>query len=545
MDTRTADELRNLQRSVAELQSKVARLPVREGKVRPNVVSVFEFVHCTDAERKLYVDNVGVASHLPGGADELAPVAAIKIDGVIDCWRLVGRAPQCKTGECVEILGWGYDCDACASCFLLHPCDSGDDVIVRGVEWMEYLGRVVAIDAGVGVKCYEVSTADSCEGVDEDVQASDVLASTETCDGCGCYELENCATAATMFVTDDLGGLLGLDPADVVGKIIEVEGVCWEVIDFHSPCGESAPDTFGLTAAPKVKESCGDCCFELTPCPGQSGSPTAFKVRPEPDDYDLSQLVKEDGTSNGKAIMLAGYVCYTVSRPEDCTGAVTGLATVLEVFDSCECCGVTCWKECGTSTHIRTYADLCAYKRSGVALKRAEDGKCYEYQSSPGTCGTPAIVAFTVEDVYEHEYDACAICQDPRFKLTPSCESGCSDCAGGETGGEGPGGSPIVTDDEAFADLVGQYVKMEGVCYLVELTTDPLAGTVGCWTGPYTSCAACSEAPTQLTLVAQRDGEIVGLKVEGPLRVCGTVDVTDDCPTESAAPNSYAFASLM
>lgn len=40
MDTRTADELRNLQRSVAELQSKVARLPVRDGKVRSGPIKV-------------------------------------------------------------------------------------------------------------------------------------------------------------------------------------------------------------------------------------------------------------------------------------------------------------------------------------------------------------------------------------------------------------------------------------------------------------------------------------------------------------------------
>src|SRR5690606_29260179 len=131
-----------------------------------------------------------------------------------------------------------------------------------------------------------------------------------------------------------------------------------------------------------------------------------------------------------------------------------------------------------------TYSDLCKYKDSRFAVKRAEDGKCYTYESSEGSCGEPEIVEFTVEKVYEHDEDACEICLDPKFKLTPQCGTGCPDCEGGETGGTGIEVDPIITDDEAFADLVGQYVKIEGVCYLVEYTTDELSGTVGCWTGP-------------------------------------------------------------
>jgi hypothetical protein len=248
--------------------------------------------------------------------------------------------------------------------------------------------------------------------------------------------------------------------------------------------------------------------------------------------------------------MLASGVCYTVSRAAGgCVDPILGLGTVLETYpprgddeDGCSDCGVTCWKQCGTSTYIRTYsAEVLEYAHAGVALKRAEDGFCYEYEPSLGTCGTPAIVPFTVEDVFEAGLDSCAVCLDPKYKLTPDC-GGCDEC-GGEGSGSPISGTASMVISEADApemikaaaklnDGAGGFVKRDGICYRVTFTTETLSDPVpamDCLTGPYESCALCAEGQTILTLVVYRDGEITGLRVLGPFKACGTVDVTIPC----------------
>lgn len=543
------DTLRKLERSFNELRTEMNRLPVRDPKVSGFSVAVFELVDCDDPTKSLFLDNAEIASHAPGGVDEDLPVAAIMIDGVVKCWRVVERAAACKTGTCAVILGWGADCNVCVGCFRLSPCDESSPVIVSGIEWMEFVDKVIVIDAGAGPKCYAVAAAETCAGVDEDVEPGDILVVMAACETCGCYELENCLTEAPLFVTDDLAGMLGLEPGDLIGKVVILGGVCWTVVAFHSPCEESAPDNFGLITAPPVRDDCDSCCFELTPCPGQEGSPTAFKVNLEPDDYDLTELINEDGTSNGKAIMLASYVCYTVARPANCTGAVTGLPSMLEVFDSCECCAITCWSECGaeTPTFIRTYSDLCEYwDYNRWAVIRAEDGKCYVREPSSGTCGTPTIVPFTVEDARQlsEDGDPCVICV-PKFRLVPAC-GGCSpggDC--GDAGSGGGGGLPgcsdtpeppdplsaaeIVTAEETLAAFVGRYVKFNGVCYRVELdeSEDAVEYETLCYSGPFATCGDCVTAPTLATFATRVyfDGSTLKQKVETWLldgKKCGT-----------------------
>lgn len=486
--------------------------------------AVYEFRNCQDSALGLFLDNPTIASHLPGGENEAAPVAIIRIDGSLGCWLLVGPAPQCATGQCAEIIGWGADCSVCdvSSCFRLTDCGGGSPVIVQGEGWLPHIGKTVVIDAGVGIKCYEVSVATSCLGLNAEVLADDVLSVLDNCSTCGCYEIQNCVTEATMFVTDDLGG------PSVVGQVVEIQGKCWLVVDFHSPCEESAPDTLGLTERPDVRGTCSNCCYYLMPCPGQVGSPEPIMVLPSPSDFDLSEVA---GT--GKVIMLSTYKCYTVLRPANCDGAVEGLPNaVIEVFDSCECCGLTVWKRCGTEdTYIVTYSDLCVYKREGVALKRAEDGFCYEWEPDIENGEGIGPAEFTVEKVYNHNTSACEICQDPRFKLTPNCSGECSDCHGAPAPDEG---SVIVTDDEDFYEAVGKFVKIGGQCYFVELTTDALTGTVGeCWTGPYQNCGTCAQAPSNMQFVMKVAGEFKLVTIRGSFIVCNTADITEPCEEEA------------
>jgi hypothetical protein len=78
-----------------------------------------------------------------------------------------------------------------------------------------------------------------------------------------------------------------------------------------------------------------------------------------------------------------------------------------------------------------------------------------------------------------------------------------------------------VTDDDAFFGMVGQYIKMDGVCRLVEWTTDALDGTVGCWVGPFASCEACAQAPSQITVIALIAGEHKNVTLQGVFNICG------------------------
>jgi hypothetical protein len=126
--TEMLDRIRELERLAEELRSEIASLPVREPKVEtapPH--TVYEFWPCDGTKRQLFLDHDEIASHMPGGEDEDKPVARIKINDESECWYLLAVAPDCRAGECAEILAWFESCDRCKpSIFTLVPCTTGD-----------------------------------------------------------------------------------------------------------------------------------------------------------------------------------------------------------------------------------------------------------------------------------------------------------------------------------------------------------------------------------------------------------------------------------
>lgn len=489
---------------------------VRVANIPATNATVYEFRSCEDPARKLYLDNTEIGDHEPG------EVAVIKLDGVFGCWQHYGPAPHCKTGDCAEIIAWGEDCDACSVCFYLTPCGGGSPTFVRGVEWYLYVGRVVSIDVGAGEGCYTVQVASECVAV-TDYTVDDVVRSYENCDQCGCYELENCADAAdVIYVANDLATIVGqATGADSIGEFVKHKGVCYEITDFLAPCTEVVEDPAWEDDDITRIESCNGCCWMLTPCPDQAGDPQPAYYRLQSGDPDLNEFVDDEGVSNGRVIRLAG-ICYTVSIPETCPeeDVILGLPTVEEEYDECGDCIVSCWERCDAAgTYLKTYSDMSEVDSDGVA-KRAEDGYCYK-RATLSECDGDPVVVFTIETIIDEGTDSCTICQTPKVKLTPSCGSGCSDCEGSSSGGSGSGRSAIVTDEAAFFTMIDQYVKNDGACYLVEWTTDALSGTLGCWTGPYTSCATCGAAPSTLTVIALVAGVHKNVKIQGSFNVCG------------------------
>lgn len=521
-DTQTKDRLRILEREMSAVRTELARVPVRQGKVKTTVVAVYEFRNCEAPAQRLFLDNPEIGDH------EAGEVAVINRDGVYECWRLYGPADFCKTGECALILAWGANCEACQVCFYLTPCGGGSPTFVRGIDWYDYVDGVVLIDVGDGEACYTVAVADGCFDVDETITVDDIVESYAECDACGCYELENCADDTdVLYVTNDLAAIVGAaSGAASVGSFVKYSGVCYEITDFVAPCTET-PVTWEDYSIERI-ESCSGCCWLLTPCPDQAGDPDPVYYRLSSDDPDLTAFVNEGGTSNGRVLRIAN-ICYTVSIPETCPeeGVSLGLPTVQEEYDSCDDCIETCWERCDSpGTYIRTYSDM---KDVGpnAAAKRAEDGFCYK-RATLSECEGDPLVVFTIETIIDEDTDSCTICQTPKVKLTPSCGSACGDCEGSSSGGSGSGASAIVTDDDAFFGMIGQYIKMDGVCRLVEWTTDALSGTVGCWSGPFNSCEACSAAPSQITVIALVDGEHKNVTLQGVFNVCGQ-SALDEC----------------
>lgn len=490
-----------------------------------SAVTVYEFRRCGDPLATLFLDNAEIGEHEPG------ETAIVEQEGLLDCWELIGPAPQCKTGQCAIILGWK---DECVSCYYLTPCGGGSPTFVRERhcgEWGQYAGKVVKLDGSGHEGCYTVAKAAGCFSVNEELTTEHIVDSYENCDGCGCYELTNCDDEEDIvYVSGDLATAVGQTSGDdSIGERVKYLGVCYTITAFANPCG-AEPEVWGMDLVERI-ESCSACCYALTNCADEEDV-EYYKLK-STDEINPADFL-DGNVSNGRVIMLPGYICRKFSIPETCPeeGVIVGLPTILEEFDSCEECVITCWERCDApGTFIRTYSDM-GEVGPGAAVKRAEDGFCYTRETSPGTCGEPSIVEFTIETIIDEGEDSCEICQTPRVKLTPSCGSeSCGDCEGGSTGGEGTDGDPIVTNNPMFFPWVGKYAKIEGECHFVEWTTEELTGEIGCVVGPFDSCAACAAAPSEITVIAYRNGghKRVRIKV---LAVCGEEPAAEPCPVE-------------
>lgn len=521
----------SLMRRIERLEDALAYSQVRIADVPDTPPpTVYEFAPCSQPlgpcgtaglDERLYATNPECAKHVAGGELENELVAAINRSGEIECWTLLGVAPRLVSGESLQILAWHESCEDCSPpCYSLFECGNPtNNFQVRGYEWAAIAGRIVKIDG----TCYTVSSASITCGSPSTITVDDIEACYRSCASCAvCYEITACGDPLDVrYLADDLAGLLDEDdPEDTIGTVFRLFGVCYEITDTHETCPET-PELIGLTSIETV-ESCAACCYMLVPCDPEGTTLGPYHFTPA--DPDPTEFVNEDGTSNGRVIRLGNQICYTVESADNCTEASVGIGTVIDEYDSCECCKVYCLQECGTSNYLKTLNDLCEYE-TGSVLKRAEDTKCYELLDSIGPCSALSHSTFTVEEVYADSgsVTACEQCDDPKYVLIPSCNAACDDCASGGTEPDN-----IVTRED-LQDHVGRYVKVDGVCYLVTLPESSVVVTdeTLSYSGPFDTCEACAAAPSCLEVMAKRGGEEVWLKIVGPFTVCAESDVPE------------------
>jgi hypothetical protein len=473
---------------------------------------------CVDDIR--YISNTEAGSHI--GGDE--PIAIISDNGIISCWEVIERVTTtCKSAECVVILGWGEDCTACTDmCFKLTACPTlpeeatPPDEWVTGADWLCYIGKVVEIGDEASTECYTVGFPQKCShnNVNEDLSVDDIVRVYVNCQGClACFIVHQCGEGGgeenDVAVTNDLFTHLGIDDFEAIEGVVfkDSHGICWEVIQVSYPCVVPLAQlqTLDLPDPAEIQEDCDKCCLLFEPCEGNEGE--AFVARPssaELDEIDpaeiIGKVVREDVGDPGMGD------CWMVSEAPCTEEAEAGLLQVEEVYDDCICCVITRWKKCFSDPpeYIRTFTNLCPYLPTdeGVftgSLLRAEDDLCYEWATEQE--GEEDPVPFTVQ----YEFDDCDTCVIRRYKLNPNCPDPCSnwECKSDLGGGEVH--PPIVTETDLFPYL-GKYLKYDGICYLVEKTTDELTEDeldYSCLTGPFLTCDECKDAATTIRFVTE------------------------------------------
>lgn len=510
-------------------------------------VVVYEFRLCEDPRKIKYLDNKVIAEHDAG------EVAVLYEDGDYSCWQLIGVAPECKTGQCSTITRWGSDCYDCNPCFGLFPCgdEEAEPTIVRGNDWWQYSNRVVKIDGPGHEGCYGVVPAPNCSGNNIFITTANVTAVYDDCAGCGCYELELCdSEEPNIFVDNDLRQVIGVDdPDDCLNKYVRFRGVCYKIVGFVNPCGTTPTHWdydyfecfFGIgidrRVCPFEVADCNGCCFLLTPCEGQDGDPDPVYAKFEPnDDFNVEDFINNDGTTNGRTVLIEittdEFVCYTISEPVDCIGETVILVEVLSQHDDCESCGLTCWKECGTATVIRTFSDMSEVPDNpDVVVRRAQDDKCYYKVNCLPEDDEIDPVEFDIEFIVDEGAESCDICATPKVKLVESCDSGCNGCEG--TIPPAPSEDVTeVTDNPTIIANVGAIYKYEGKCVKSEWADpeDEVTTSDPCVQGPFELCQDCLNSPSRKEIVSDvfftDTGELIVKKVtiEGLFKVCGETE---------------------
>ncbi|MCE9532475.1 MAG: hypothetical protein K8T89_15345 [Planctomycetes bacterium] len=262
----------------------------------------------------------------------------VKVNGI--CYYV--RRPQpgefdCGIPSCVSVEAHYADCKRCNGCWELTPCASGT-IIQSQTDLAAYEDMIVRLADG---NCYTVGLAEECI----DPVPVSVVASYSICEAChSCYHLVNCHDPGdTRAIGNDLARLQGIEPAEVLGTVVEIDGACYQVLTYDDSCGDA--EIVAIQAAHEDCEACG--CFQLTACAG--APPTVIHVR--------------DATGPGGSLALSDYVgqivrlsdgvCYQVQPSSECEDLVS--VEVIEAYADCESCA--CW-------------ELTACVRSGGVLPR-------------------------------------------------------------------------------------------------------------------------------------------------------------------------------
>ena len=329
----------------------------------------------------------------------------------------------------------------------------------------------------------------------------------EDCQSClDCYRLELCPPDPdfpqsfpddTIYVHKDNHKLSE-------GDVVKYEGKCYKVFDGFNNCPE---ESIHVTGDLEKYDDCEDCvdsgCYEFLSCSEAQYDSiivrSATMLDLDNDESDREGYVNVDLDQYiGKVVQTADGKCYTVQKIyEGCDSALD--VVIVEEYSECECCGVYLMEGCYGAEDIYTFDDFCYYikKGGGQLFKRAEDGLCYILREldQTGKIGVP----FTIEAEWG-QGATCDYCTEPRYRLTPNCPDcdtitdGASECDS-EEGTKTAGGSREWITDEDLSDYLGQYIKMQNICFYVTEAEDEeitLYSPIN-FTGGYPNCEICQK----------------------------------------------------
>ena len=466
-----------------------------------------ELERCSDQKKVLAYD-IKLDDDLGLLSDNIGRVVRLRDSAFFetDCWK-VKQKSDCIPEICPDVCLVTPDCRTCYGCYKLTQCvdpsiikittpqniceehqkGSGNffDLIARE-------GGVILLDDGF---CYTVEIADSCVGA-EDVN---LIGLSEDCQSClDCYRLELCPPDPNFpqSFPDDTVYIYKDDHGLSEGDVIKYEGRCYKVFDGFNNCPTTA---IHVNNSFEKYDDCEDCadsgCYDFASC--SEGLYGSIKVRSATmlDDATGTYLDVDLDSYVGFTVMTADGNCYSVSKSyEQCESASDVI--ILEMFEDCNKCGVWRMEGCYGAPDIYTYDDMTYYAEKGIpyVLRRAEDDLCYilrEFVQNQGFVGVP----FTVLSQYPD--GTCNDCEKPIFLLTPNCDDCASiidDCNSAD-GTKIAGGTREWVTDENLLAYVGQYIKIQGICFYVSdiSNRDVTLYAPITFTGGFPNCEACQK----------------------------------------------------
>jgi hypothetical protein len=441
--------------------------------------------------------------------------------------------------------------------YALDDCDGEAPTLYVRNDLAEQVGKVVLVDD----TCYVVRLPEAGE-VDDDpctAQCVEIAAEYEDCDRCkGCWLLQDCDETEPDIVTNT-------DLAEWEGKVVRVDGVCYEV-----SLADNCLDAVAVT----VDDGYDDCdacanCYHLENCWDDEDTLTISNDLAAITEADPATMVAEDYVFeiNGKCYELTGY-------DTNCAGAER--VTVDAWYLSCGDCGCYKLTECPGGAGNEIYA-RSAQDRDGEIVRlrnlvgqvvRLDDGDCYSVATDEANCETAvdvtvyeayddcdACTCYTLEDCesaaanivtytdlaglghavgdvleldgeaatcYEITADDTAYSGAAKAVTILSAWPDCDTCAGEQQYelthdcqrddcGDAEAKPDIITTDRRLYSAVGKYVKVGGYCYVVATTSEHTGALESIeYQGPYADCNACLAAP-----VTTRKVVLTGLAIDG------------------------------
>lgn len=473
---------------------------------------------CSDKKTVVAYD-IKLSEQLGFLSDNIGKVVRLRDSAFFetDCWT-IKEETDCTPEICPDVCLIVSDCKTCYGCYKLTQCvdpsvvkiTDPQNLCVQHDKGSGSLFDLIAREGGVVLLdddlCYTVEVAENCVNSEE----VNLKGLAEDCQSClDCYRLELCPPDPDFpqEFPDDTVYIYKDNHKLSEGDVVKYEGKCYKVFDGFNNCPE---DAIHVTSELEQYDDCEECadtgCYEFVSCSeGQYDSiivRSATMLDLDNDESDRDGYVNVDLDQYiGRVVQTADGKCYTVQKIYE--GCDSGLDVVIvEEYEECECCGVYLMEGCYGAEDIYTYDDFCYYMRKGGGqlFKRAEDGFCYILREldQTGKIGVP----FTIELEWG-QGATCDYCEEPTYTLTPNCPD-CDTITGGASECDSDIGTPVAgkptatteCTNENLQNYVGQYIKIDGVCYHVSPADPSCDVTLPAplqFTGGFSDCDACQK----------------------------------------------------